>query len=64
MTHEEMIQEYEKCFANNLSSSAQSRMKELQDEAAKEGLCFKMTNYNQYMTRGFWGKARFDLVPA
>lgn len=62
MKHAEMIREYTKCMKNILSSSAEKRMRELDEIAALEGLQFKMVNEKQWMMPHFIGDPVFELV--
>ena len=62
MTRTEMINAYTRAYQNQLSSTAEKRMRELETEAARMGLRFEMTNSAQYMLPHFLGKPRFDLV--
>jgi hypothetical protein len=62
MTRTEMITAYTKAYQNQLSSSAERRMRELEEEADRQGLRFEMTNRTQYMMPHYLGAPRFDLV--
>ena len=64
MTHEDMLRDYTRCYKNMLSASAQRRLEELDAEAAREGLCFHMTNEAQWMLPHFIGDPHFELIPA
>jgi len=63
VNHDEMIREYTRCTKNMLSSSAERRLKELDAEAAREGLRFQMTNKRHWMMPRFLGDPIFELVP-
>lgn len=64
MTKQEMIKTYTKAYQNQLSSSAEKRMSELEAEAAKMGLRFEMTNKTQYMMPHYLGDPNFELIEA
>lgn len=54
--------EYSKCMQNNLSSSSEKRMDELDKLADNVGLKFFMTNYNAYIQPHALVKPRYELV--
>ena len=62
MERSEMIAAYTKAYQNQLSSSAEKRMQELEEEADRMGLRFEMTNWTQYMMPHYLGAPRFELT--
>lgn len=58
----EICKEYARCTQNCLSSSAEHRMRELEEEAGAAGLEFHMTKRAQYMMPHFIGEPRYELV--
>lgn len=54
--------EYSKCMLNNLSSSAEKRMYELDNLAHNNGLKFVMTNYKQWSLPHAVVKPKYELV--
>ncbi len=60
----EICKQYARCTQNCLSSSAERRMRELEEEARVAGLEFHMTNRAQYMMPHFIGEPRYELVTA
>ena len=57
----EMIRDYTRAYQNQLSSSAERRMRELQDEASRSGLEFHMTNETAYMQPNALVTPNFEL---
>ena len=62
MTKQEMIAAYTKAFQNQLSSSAEKRMQELEAEADQMGLRFEMRNRTAYMMPHYLGTPEFELI--
>lgn len=54
--------EYSKCMQNNLSSSAERRMDELDRLAGKEGLKFNMVNYSQWVLPRSLVSPEYELI--
>lgn len=57
-----MLKEYQKAYQNQLSSSAEKRMKELEEQADKMGYEIKMTNYSAQAQKNSLASPQFELV--